>query len=307
VTAGLSAVGGRSDRDGPVGGGGALKTTLRHTVRTVRFASARPTSAFRPLPDFLVIGAQRSGTTSLYRYLTRHPAVAPVLFGKGVHYFDMNFGRGLDWYRSHFPTSAYRSYLRRRTGVEPVTGEGSPYYLFHPLVPERVGDVLPLVRVIAMLRDPVQRAYSHYNHERDRGFEDLSFEDALRAEAERLAGEEECLRADPLAVRYEHLHHAYQARGMYLQQLRRWRDHVPEDRTLVIVSEEFFADPDGVYRTALGFLGLPDRSLGGYERANSRPSEKMTAVARSMLEERFAGPNHDLSVFLGRELPWSRT
>jgi hypothetical protein len=303
----LRAVAGRSDREGPVGGGGAFKTTIRRVVRSARFASARPTSSFRPLPEFLVIGAQRSGTTSLYRYLARHPAVAPVLFGKGVHYFDMNFGRGLEWYRSHFPTSAYRAYRKLRTGLEPVTGEGSPYYLFHPLVPERVAETLPSVRVIALLRDPVERAYSHYKHELDRGFEDLSFEDALGAEAERLTGQEAAIRADPRSISYEHLHHAYVGRGMYLEQLQRWREHVPEDRTLILVAEDLFADPDGVYRTALEFLGLSPRSLGQYERANSRPSEKMAPEARAMLEERFAGPNRDLSLFLGRELPWSRT
>jgi len=307
VTASRAAVGGRSGREGPVATGGAIKTAARRTAKAVRFASARPTSAFRPLPDFLVIGAQRSGTTSLYRYLTRHPAVAPVLFGKGVHYFDTNVGRGLDWYRSHFPTSAYRAYLRRRTGVEPITGEGSPYYLFHPLVASRVGDTIPSVRVVALLRDPVKRAHSQFNHEWARGFEELSFEDALRAEDERLAGEEERLRRDPFSTSFEHQHHSYKARGLYLDQLRRWREHVPADRTLVLISEEFFADPDSVYRTTLRFLGLPELSLGQYERANSRRSEPMSDVARSMLEERFAQPNRELSLFLDRELPWSVT
>jgi hypothetical protein len=297
-------VGGRSNREGPVGGGGPLKSMARRTVKAVRFASARPTSAFRPLPEFLIVGAQRSGTTSLYRYLTRHPSVAPVLFAKGVHYFDSNYARGVDWYRSHFPTSAYRSYLRRRTGIEPVTGEGSPYYLFHPLAPSRIAETIPTVRAIVMLRDPVERAYSQYKHERARGFEHLSFEEALRAEEERLAGEEERLRADPLAQSFEYQHHSYQARGRYLPQLRRLRESIPEHRTLVLVSEEFFDDPDAGYRAATRFLGLPERSLGGYERANSRPSDPMPPATRAMLVERFASSNRELSRYLGRELPW---
>ena len=305
MSARVAAVGGRSRREGPVGGGGPLKTAARRTAKSIRFATARPTASLRPLPDFLVIGAQRSGTTSLYRYLSRHPAVAPVLFGKGVHYFDIQYGRGPDWYRSHFPTSAYRAYRRRRIGVEPITGEGSPYYLFHPLAAQRIAETLPGVRAIVLLRDPVRRAFSHYNHERDRGFEDLSFEDALRAEADRLDGEEERLRSDPSSTSYSHQHHSYQARGEYLSQLRRWTGMVALDRTLVLISEEFFADPERAYRTTLRFLGLPIRSLQRYERANSRPSDPMSETARAILGERFEGPNRDLSAFLGRELPWS--
>jgi hypothetical protein len=240
----------------------------------------------------------------MYRYLARHPAVAPVLFGKGVHFFDTNFERGLDWYRSHFPTAAYRAVLSRRAGVRALSGEGSPYYLFHPLAPVRIAEELPAVRAIVMLRDPAVRAYSQYNHERARGFERLTFAEALLAEPERLRGEERRLIDHPSAVSFEHQHHSYVARGMYARQVRRLREVLPADRVLVLVSEEFYADTDGEYRRAQRFLGLPERSLPAYERANSRRYPPIAAPERALLDERFREPNRDLADLLGRELPW---
>ena len=130
-----------------------------------------------------MIGTQRGGTTSLYRHLVAHPQVESATPSKGVHYFDKEPDKSLNWYRAHFP-------LARDGG--PISGEGSPYYLFHPLVPARVAEALPDVRVIAMLRDPVERAYSAYKQEYARGFEDAeTFERALELEPERLDGEEE--------------------------------------------------------------------------------------------------------------------
>jgi hypothetical protein len=256
------------------------------------------------MPEFLIVGAQRSGTTSLYRYLSRHPAVVPVLFGKGVHYFDTDFARGPAWYRSHFPTTAHRARVARRVGVRPVSGEGSPYYLFHPLVPERVAAAIPDVQIVVVLRDPVARAYSQYNHERARGFERLPFEDAIAAEGERLAGEDERIRRDPVYRSFSHQHHSYVARGMYVKQLERWRAVLDRERILVLLSEDLFSDPDAAYRRTLAFLGVPDRSLPSYERANSRSYPAMPDGIQAALRSIFAEPNRRLAAWLGRSLPW---
>ena len=148
----------------------------------------------RPLPDFLIIGAQRCGTTSLYRYLEKHPQVIGAAPSKGVHYFDVHHERSLRWYRAHFPTRRRRD----RAGDRAVTGEASPYYVFHPHGPDRVRAAVPNVRLILMLRDPVVRAFSQYQQEYARGFEDAeTFEQALELEPGRLAGERERMLADP--------------------------------------------------------------------------------------------------------------
>src|SRR5438093_4320202 len=150
------------------------KPLVRGVKAGIRAVYATPTSKLRVLPDFLIIGAQRAGTTSLYRYLSRHPAVAPAVLAKGAHYFDTAFDRGLPWYRGHFPTRMTAERIRAREGTF-ATGEGSPYYLFHPLAAERIAAALPGVKLVALLRDPVERASSHWVHEAERGFEQLSF------------------------------------------------------------------------------------------------------------------------------------
>ncbi|HEV2894458.1 MAG TPA: sulfotransferase, partial [Actinomycetota bacterium] len=174
---------------------GATKLA-RRAARWSAQAYARPTAGLRLLPDYLIIGAQRAGTTSLHRYLIQHPGVRTTLRTKGVHFFDTAYGRGMSWYASRFPTKLTAWYVARRHGVELRTGEASPYYLFHPHVPARVAEHLPQVRLIALLRDPVGRAYSHYQHEVARGFETLSFEEAIEAEPARLAGETQRMLAE---------------------------------------------------------------------------------------------------------------
>jgi hypothetical protein len=239
------------------------------------------------LPTFLIIGAQRCGTTSLFRAITEHPAVVPPTFHKGVHYFDLHYTRGLEWYQGHFPT---RGAGRRATAgldVEPATGESSPYYLHHPAVPARIGAALPDVKLIALLRDPVERAFSAYKHERARGFEDETFERALDLEPGRLAGEAERLLSEPGYRSHAHQHQAYVTRGRYAEQLHRVVDVVGRDRLLILSSEDFFADPDTVYAEVLRFLDLPAWRPESFRQHNARPSAPMPADLRARLVEEF--------------------
>jgi hypothetical protein len=255
----------------------------------------------RALPDFLIVGAQRAGTTSLFRYLSSHPNVAPSA-RKEVHFFDVNWTRGEGWYRAHFPRRPGTA--EGATGAPFALGEASPYYLFHPLAAQRAASLLPNVRIIVMLRDPVSRAYSHYHHVRAMGFEHLSFEDALLAEADRLHGQEERLASDACYRSVEHQHHSYVARGHYLPQLERWARVVPPERMLVIVSEEFYADPAAEFRRVTRFLGLPDAWLPRYERSNAQSYRPMAPSTKASLRALFAEPNRALAVSLGRQLPW---
>ncbi len=263
------------------------------------------TSGVRMLPDYLIIGAQRCGTTSLYRYLVQHPSVAPTVMAKGVHYFDVDYGKGVSWYRGHFPTVMRRAYAHGVHRTRLITGEGSPYYLFHPLVPERVNELLPDVRLIVMLRDPVERAFSHYKHYRQRDLEPLpTFEAALDAEEGRLAGEVDRMHEDPLYRAWDYQHFSYAARGMYAEQLERWAALFPRDRLLVLRSEDFFADPETAYTSVLDFLGLPRRHLARYDRFNPTARSDMRPETRTRLQERFAQPNRRLNDFLGHTFEW---
>jgi Sulfotransferase domain len=277
----------------------------RRAARWSAQAYARPTAGLRLLPDYLIIGAQRAGTTSLHRYLVQHPGVRTTLRTKGVHYFDTGYGHGGSWYASRFPTRLTAWYVARRHGMALRTGEASPYYLFHPHVPHRVAEQLPQVRLIALLRDPVVRAYSHYQHEVARGFETLPFEEAIAAEPDRLAGETERMLAEPLYNSFAHQHHSYLARGRYHEQLATWRALFDDSQLLVLSSERFFAEPEGTFGQVLDFLELPAFTPDAFERHNAYDYRQMGGEVRERLVEHYREPNRRLYESLGDDFGWS--
>ena len=176
----------------------------RRTAHWGLVTAGRPVYPARMLPSFLIVGAERCGTSSMFEELRRHPAVvSAILPRKEVHYFDYKYQHGLSWYQCHFPIKARAKLAARGTGVAPMAFEASPYYMFHPLAPERIQRDLPGVKLIVMLRDPVARAYSAHVMRIGRGYETEPFERALELEESRLAGEAERLVADPVPVYHQ--------------------------------------------------------------------------------------------------------
>jgi hypothetical protein len=273
--------------------------------RGARRALGRATRRWRILPSIVVIGAQRAGSTSLFYALARHPHVARPAT-KEVHFFDDHFWRGPGWYRSFFPLSAWRERARRRHR-DLIGVDATPSYLFHPAAPARAAATVPDARLLVILRDPVARAYSHYQQARRKKIERLPFPDALAAEERRLAGEEEKLLSDPRYRSFQHLHHSYVSRGLYADQLERWLPHFPRDRLHVIFAEEFFARPGDVYTEVIRFLGLPRWEPPDFPNWNPARYPELDDETRAWLAARFAGPNAKLSRLLGRELPWGGT
>lgn len=267
---------------------------LREGVRGARAALQARRGGGGSLPDFLVIGGMRCGTTSLFTYLAEHPQVRPPM-GKELQYFTVFHDRGERWYRGHF------------SDLPPgeQTFEASPYYLFHPLAAGRVAALLPDARFIALLRDPVERAYSHYKHSVERGVEKLSFADAVEAEPQRLSP----FLAGDLTSRESHAalrSYSYLARGEYADQLERWFDHFDRDQLLVLKSESMYADPGATYARCLTFLGLPPHQLASFT-AHTRPKPAMSPLAddTAMALRRYFEPhNQRLSTLLGWSDPW---
>jgi hypothetical protein len=222
---------------------------------------------------------------------------------KGAHYFDTNFHRGSAWYRSHFPTMLSRS-VRARGGRRILAGEASPYYLFHPHAARRARRQVPQAKLIVLLRNPVDRAYSHFKERRRNGIETLSFEEALEREPERLAGELARVEGDPTYVSFAHEHFSYVSQGIYLPQLQAWMEHYPRERFCILRSEDLFSDPPGTYAAVLRFLGLGETDLKHYERFNFHTSEDMDPVTRERLAATFAPHNRGLAEFLGLDLAW---
>lgn len=274
-------------------GGGRLGP-LTPFIRGLHDAERQATSRWRRLPDFLVIGAQKSGTTSLYEYLTGHPSIAPAR-GKGVHYFEEHYARGLDWYRSRFPL---------RTAAT-LSGEATPAYLFYPVVPERVQRDLPMVKLIAVLRNPVERAFSHYQHERATGVEELSFAAALAGEDDRLRGEEEKVRANARYVSFPLLHQSYRSRGLYAEQIERWLRVIPRERLLILQAERLFSDSASVMDEAVSFLGLKPVRTDHYPVQNARSYEPMDPGVRDDLSSFFEEANERLYELVGTRFNWA--
>jgi sulfotransferase family protein len=282
---------------------------VKRVVHVGSRSYGRLTAPARMLPSFLICGGQRCGTTSMYRALAQHPAVLKAVLHKGVHYFDLAYGRGMRWYRAHFPLRWTAARLSERLGGVPVqTFESSPYYMYHPLAAARFATDLPGVRLLVLVRDPVERAYSQHAHELARGFEtEPDFGRALELEPARLRGQTERLAADPRAYSFAHQHHAYRARGEYIRYLQRISAVVDRERILVVDSEDFFARPEPVYDTVLDFLGLPHLGYPLFERHNARPRPTgMDPGIRGELAAHYRRFDDRLAEWLGRELAWRR-
>ena len=270
----------------------ALPEPARKVLRGAFRTYGRATASARPLPDFLILGAQKAGTTALYAYLRWHPDITGPSF-KEVSFFDRHYAHGERWYRAHLPVK--RSAL---------VGEASPSYLFHPLAPERVQQMIPAVRLIALLRDPVERAFSHYQHEVALGREQLSFENAIEREDERMQGEVERMLRDPAYFSYAWWNYTYVSRGLYAEQLERWYAAFPRDQLLVLLTDELATDTAGTYRRVLDFLGARAHDLDTYPRVFDRDYADMDPSTHARLKKRFEEPNARLAALLGRDLPW---
>jgi hypothetical protein len=281
------------------------KTPVRTRAYQVFSGSAmiprRLTSSRRPLPDFLIIGAQKCGTASLFAYLTSHPSILRS-FKKEVHFFDCNYPRGESWYRAFFPLDTPRM---ARNGGHLITGEASPYYLFHPHAARRAAETVPDAKLIVLLRDPVRRAFSQYRHRVRAGQEVRSFEEVLEQELERFPSEHARMLEDENYESVFHRHCCYLARGQYVEQLENWSQWFPRESMLIIRSEALFDDTAAVYARALSFLGIVDEHIPSFEVHNRDGSgARIDQRTEGWLRTYFAPYNRALYTWLGENLGW---
>jgi hypothetical protein len=241
-------------------------------------------------------------TTFLYHLLIRHPHVERAA-KKELHYFDRHFDKGVEWYRRCFPSP---SKDRRRS----ITGEATPYYLFHPQSPKRMAEIAPEARLIALLRNPVDRAYSHYHEQIRKGYETLSFERALEAEEARLHGERDKELEKKHYTGFNQQHFSYLSRGVYVDQLLRWSKFFGEKQILILKSEDFFERTPEILKLILNVLNLPDwepatsevpppRNPGKYKR-------RMNPATRRRLEDYYELHNWRLYEYLGVDFGWGK-
>lgn len=282
---------------------GLVPRRLHEASRRAYLAVGQATASRRLRPSFIMMGASRAGTTSLFRALSVHPQVLRPAVNKGVRYFDLNYGRGWDWYMGHFPLT--RTAEAKARGGAPVAFEASGYYVFHPFAAERIAKDLPEARLVVMLRDPVERAYSAWKHETARGFEWETFERALELEDARLRGEVDRMARDVTYESFCHRHQSHRTRGEYVDQLERILQHFPREQLHVMQSEAFFVEPEQEYARLQAFLGLEHHRPDTFEVHNARPSNPMPKRVRARLEEHYAPYDARLEALLGEPLRWA--
>lgn len=281
-----------------------VRRVIRRNLLLPLLVSVRmPTAPIRLLPNFVIIGAKKGGTTTLYQYLIQHSSVAPALTQE-IHFFDRNFQKGANWYRAHFPMILYRDYVKRVRGIDLLTGEASAYYLFHPHVPDRMRRLIPQVKLIVVLRNPIDRAWAHYHQNLKKG-EHLPFDEAIDKERERLSGERERILLDENYDSVNYARYSYLARGIYIDQIRVWMNLFSKEQILVLRSEDLlFDNPSEVVKRTVEFLGLPDWTPKTYRQFNRDYYPPMRAATRKRLADYFEPHNQRLYEFLDTNLGW---
>lgn len=270
----------------------AIKKTLKEFIWQVRSLIN-----YKYLPcKFLIVGAQKAGTTSLYDYITLHPDVVPS-YEKEIQYFTKHYNKSKRWYQAHF----------KKAGVGKITGEASPYYMFHPLAASRIKKFDPNMKIIVLLRRPEERAYSHYKHQVRRGTESLSFADAISAEKERLLNEEKYILTKG-ENSSDFQRYSYRKRGEYLEQIQRLEEMFPKENIIIMSSDEFFENPLSCVQKVWGFLGLeeyvPSQALEIKNPGNYKIASK-DRTTLNVLKDYYTPLNENLFCHLKKDFGWN--
>ena len=272
-------------------------TVVRTTYRTqVRNPFRLITSPLRVLPDFVIIGAMKSGTTSLYWFVTEHPAIARAP-KKEIHYFSSRwcYRHGELWYRSNFPTRRAGYRFHKRTGQKLLSGEATPRYLFDPATPGKIKELLPDVKLIVILRNPVDRAYSHYQHLLRKYGVSCSFEKAIAMQM-----------SAPDCKTAFNGREQYISKGLYAVQLENWFKYYDRERFLILAQKDMRRDTQQTLDQVFEFLGVTPFMVKNPKDRNTREYEKMDEKTRRLLVEYFKPHNERLYKLLGSRFDWDK-
>ena len=259
------------------------------------------TGPIRSLPDFIIIGTARSGSTSLYYNICQHPCVLSAAYDE-LGYFDSNFHLGLNWYRSLFPT-LFSKWIVKQKKQFAITGEDTPFYIWNPLVAKRILKILPKIKLIVVLRNPVDRAYSNYHLGIRAGSENLSFEDAIQIELKKL---------NEINDEFEHnvekytIPRSYIAKGFYANQLKIWLELFNSEQLIIISTEDLESNPQGTLDRIYDFLKIPKNHKLIPEKQKKASYPKMKNETREFLINLYKKNNAELFSMIGQKFDWDK-
>jgi len=268
---------------------------MKEIIYKTKLFSNRLTNYIRALPNFLIIGVPRGGTTSLFNYLIQHPLINPPLW-KEIDFFGTNFNKGIQWYKSFFPL--------RKKGY--LTGEASPIYLYHPLAPKRIFEIIPEVKIIVLLRNPVDRTFSHYWQSVRKKRESLTFEEAIQKQmTEKLLSDHESLCTEIFHRDNDRVLNQYISGSIYLERIKRFFKIFPKENILILASEELYNKPQTVCDNLAEFLNIPKWNLRKFKKYNFHSEQpQMDNHIRKQLADYFKPHNKKLYNYLNRDFGW---
>ncbi|MEC4807119.1 MAG: sulfotransferase domain-containing protein [Jaaginema sp. PMC 1079.18] len=242
--------------------------------------------------DFLIIGIGKGGTSAVYQYLSQHPKIL-CPFQKELHFFNQKFELGIDWYLAQFP--------QLPQGSKYLTGEATPWYLASHGVAEKVYQAFPHIKLIALLRNPVTRAVSHYYMARKLGLEKRSLEVALNSE---LAILSQTSSFDEITAQYWSTERGYLWLGLYIHFIQKWLKLFPSEQLLILRSEDLYRHTDTTLQQIYHFLDIPEHSLKSYPRYNANSYPKISSELYQKLTTFFQPYNQKIESYLGRSFDW---
>ena len=276
-----------------------------------KFFLRRITSDLRTYPDFIIIGSGRAGTTSLYSYLIQHPNIITSFSHReqkaaDLHFFEYMISSSTNWYRSHFPTKISKKLLQLRTKSSVISGEFTSTYMYHPFVPKRIFDLIPNIKLIVILRNPVDKVYSAFSQQFQFKEFTSSFEDYIESELKRIKITENEPDLKTFNEDFESIAVPNILRhGIYHTYLKKWLELFSKKQIYVVDSKDLHDNTQETLDDIFKFLEIPPVNIPDTSKINVGKYSKMDTLTRRRLLDFFSPFNDKLNYLLGTKFHWS--
>ena len=265
------------------------------------------TSRLRSLPDFIIIGVGRAGTTALYSYLIQHPSIVAASTDNNesvadLHFFEYMISNNIQWYKSHFPILFSKSKNQKNSFI---TGEYTSTYIYHPDVPKRIFNLLPKIKLIVILRNPIDKAYSTYQQQFRFGEYTTSFEDTVNAEFRRINLNKDFPELNSNNYDFENFVAQNIIRhGIYADYLETWLKIFDRKQILILNSEDLKNSTKETLHRVFHFLIVSNYDIANTSQVNVGKYPPINKITRKKLIEFFKPHNQRLNKLLDTEFDW---